>query len=178
MHERREARQFEPPPWEQELYAEQERKRQAEQERNAEAATATTPPAVSTEPGAQTMGEAVAEAAIAQSRVAPAAEVSGGEPAADDKAQAAALEAMLAQLSAEEPKADKHFGNATMAFAAVLAATGLVLMVWGGVAAVIVGRKGGSVGAAGGIALTSLGSLFVGAGVWVIVSNLRKRGVF
>lgn len=158
--QKREARSFEPPPWERDRFEKlAERKRQAEQ-----------PPVEEPESG----GEAEAE-------FGPQAGGSAEEPIAGpgeeaDPLAAVEVEAMLLALQEEEPGSLESAWKIGAAASVVVVTIGAMLVVWGAVAM----ARAGSAGAAGmmGSAIMSvMGALFTALGVWLGVRSLRQRGV-
>jgi len=160
MKERREARQFEPPPWEAEQFGDRGPSTQGDD--GALAAEAEAPP---------TMGEAAAAVIVQHSKTAE----DGGEKSEADGSDDAAVEAMLAQLAAEEPRTDEGLVRAGTVAAVAFALIGAVISVWG-ITAIATASKGGRVAIAGGAGMIALGGLFFVVGAWVVLNNLRKRG--
>jgi len=166
--ERRDARRFEAPPWEQKQFEELEERRDAE--RAAEPREPAPEPAAASAEGA----EAVPVAEPAAGRAAQGVEAA--EPATQDGAVDAELEAMLAQLAVEEESGAKSVAIVGIASGALLAVIGCVLIIWG-VAAFVAIRRAGAVGAFGGAVLLLFGAGFVVGGVWIGTRHLRQRGV-
>lgn len=167
MSQRREARRFEPPPWEKGQFEELERRRaeeHADLELDEALADLDSRPLEPEEAGDQApLDDAPRNVQAA----------GGSAPSGPDDA---AVAAMLAQLAAEEPGGERSYWKAGVAVAVLLGALGFVLVVWG-IAGMLSARRSGQVGLAGGTGLIVIGGLFIGACVWVVTSNLRKRGV-
>lgn len=166
---RREAKHFEPPPWEREAFEELERKRA--EKAAVEAAAQPVQPATG-EPGApvgaQAAGPAPTEAVDEAQRQPPAERANG-----IDETRVAE---MLAELSKEEPASYEGLWKAAIAAAIVLGAVGAVLVVWS-MAAFVGARRSGPVGVTGGAILLLFGAGFVAAAWWLTVRTLRQRGV-
>jgi hypothetical protein len=175
---RREAKQFEPPPWEQDAFDELERKK-AEQ---AAAVQAIADMQREKQDEAERLAaqEAVRQAGPADDEAQSATAGKDQGPEAGGR-QATELDdrkvaAMLAELSAEEPSAMKGLWKTAMAAAILLAAIGVVLIVWA-LAAFVGIRRTGAVGAGSGAVLLFFGAGFVGGAWWLTVRTLRDRGV-
>jgi len=172
---RREAKQFEPPPWEKEAFEEFERKR-AEQ-RAAEQAEVTPGPDEGAESETLSPGEGVSEAKPPAAVVAhdDTAASSAVEPEAPQLDEAKVVE-MLADLSAEDPQENRTLWKVAVASAIVLGAIGAVLIMWA-MAAIVGARRTGAVGWASGLVLLTFGAGFVAGAWWLTVRTLRQRGV-
>lgn len=195
--ERREARGFEPPPWEKDAFDELKRKRAEEQEAEVAPAdtaaasqgqpTAIPPEVAGTDAGAAPEGVAgIAEPLnddglewleAVQESAATTAQAAAGTPArpagAVDEAKVAY---MLAELAAQEPDTRRSLGTLALWSAAVLGCAGLVFVVWGVVALAGSGTTG-RVGAIGGSLFFLVGGAATGAAIWLAVRTLRQRGV-
>lgn len=194
--ERREAKSFEPPPWETAQFEEFARAR-AERE-----SAAVDEPVETVSPSAElaaAITEAAREKEAAQSAVQEA--VAGEDPtegseqdAADEVADEAAaapvisdahLEAMLVRLASEEPKADKAVAGVKYGVGLFLGSVGSVVLIWGiaGMTkASAVASKAGAPPAAksavwAGAILTVFGVILVTVAGWLVVRTLRERGV-
>jgi len=157
--EKREAKSFEPPPWEAAAFEELRRQR-AEEERAAEDAGTTEQPSMRWVALPQEEGDSE-EGSVDQ----PPRRVDEGE-----------VMLMMAGLAAEEPSVEKGLHTAAIVAAAVMAAFGTVLMVWG-VVALAGSRESGRVGVIGGSLFFFFGVAATGFAVWLIVRTLRQRGV-
>ncbi len=115
--ERREAKRFEPPPWEREAFEELERRR-AEQKAAEQTAAAELEVAAPTQK---------VEAA-APDQETPGAKVEVGPPEGDPRLDESEVAEMLAGLSAEEPREYRSLWRVAMASAIVLGAIGAVLI--------------------------------------------------
>ncbi len=158
---RREARTFEPPPWEKEAFEELRRKQDAaELERPAAEPTPEEPVVLVPEPGFD-------EPALAEEdeQESPGPGVSNGE-----------MVAMLSQLAAQEPDAKRGLTTMALVVAAICGVFGLVLVVWGGVALANSGSSG-RIGMIGGSLFTFLGLAAIGFAGWLTIKTLRQRGV-
>jgi hypothetical protein len=168
--ERREARRFEPPPWEREQFERHERERAEREKREKESALAQL----------EALGEATqvvpAEAAIEPPAVTapdeaaakPAGE-SADKPAVDEKQ----LEMMMFELKASEPPVLSQVWMVQLGAGIVVALIGIVILVWGIAAFARVGSPAGP----GASVLVLFGLGFAGVGGWLIFSALRQRGV-
>lgn len=172
---RREAKQFEPPPWEREAFEEMERKR-AEQQA-AQEALAGAPSAQPQE--AQQLPTPEPPAGTARE----AAPGPGQETVADREAEApeprldeAQVAEMIAGLSAEEPAEHRSLWRIAIASAIVVGAIGAVLIVWS-MAAMVGARRTGAVGWASAFILLFFGAGFVAGAWWLTLRTLRQRGV-
>ncbi len=156
--ERREARRFEPPPWERDRF-EELAGRDREQERTAQdlPAAEEAPPTGERE-----------DAASPERRAEPAP--------VGEKPPSAELDAMLLALKAEEPEALEGAWKVGLAAAVFMATLGLMLVVWGAVALARAGGAGAA-GVMGSAIMTVMGALFAALGVWLGVRSLRQRGV-
>jgi len=166
---RREAKKaFEPPPWEQDQFEELARRKAAE----ASAAESTTGVeaelAAETEPTPGATGSTEADAIAA----APMSEMETQDSADEDPR----IEAMLLGLKNEEPQFGTQVWKFALAAAAVLAAVGVVIAIWG-IFAVAVSSRTGPLGSLGGSILVMFGFVFVGLGGWIAFRTLRQQGV-
>jgi hypothetical protein len=158
--DRREAKRFEPPPWERDQFdALQEREAEVDQPEEPGSAPAA---------GAGEAETGPAETGPAEAQPAPVIE------STPDAASEAKVGTMLIQLSAEEPKIGHHAKMVGVFSAGVLMFVGLCMLVWGGLL-LLLGR--GNIGASV-IALTVLlmGGLFGGAGLVLGVRVTRGQG--
>jgi len=186
---RREARRFEPPPWERDAF-ERHAREQAEREAAAQEARAKvlaeeeSARAAEAAEGAQASAAEPDEAVVARlateaprdTVVAPATEVS--QPAASaqkaevDEKQVAVL---MLGLRAEEPAALEGVWVVSMAAGGVVALIGFAALIWGGAALARPGLP--AAGTLGGVVLLGLGLGFLGVGAWLIFRALQQRGV-
>lgn len=164
---RREARRFEPPPWEKDLFEQREREK-AEAEAEAELE--------------QQAREAAAETTVAAEEVPPQAEVSPVEtepekpekPAPKGELDQKQVELMLFELRAEEPDPLARTWVANIVAGAVLVLIGLSVGAWGAAA---LAKHLGATGTLGGMVMVVFGLAFVGIGGWLVLKGLRQRGV-
>lgn len=152
---RREAKRFEPPPWERDRFdALQQREAEVDQPEESGSAPAA--------------GAGPAEAGPAEAQPASVAE------STPDAASEAKVGTMLIQLSAEEPKIGHHVKTVGVFSAGVLMFVGLCMLVWG---AMLLLLARGNIGASA-IALTVLfmGGLFGGVGLVLGLRVTRGQG--
>ncbi len=162
---RREAKRFEPPPWELAAFEELERKKAEE------AAVASHTDVVEQDLEPRTQAPAQPEPA------APAVEGESQAVLADDeKLDETMVLEMMARLSAEEPKLHDTTWKIELAAGVLAGVVGLVMTVWG-VAALVKTKGSGTTGALGSLTLMAFGIGFVAMAGWTIVRTLRQRGV-
>ena len=182
--ERREAKKFEPPPWERDQFDQLERQR-AEREavaaREAEAAraqaeadaawAAAEAAAAAEDADTRPASEAplAADAAVPQVAEVPAA---GGHAATDERQ----VERMLAELAAEEPASARSYWKTNVIVGSGLVIFGSVFLIWG-IAGLVAAKGAGVAGMLGGTVMLIFGAGFVFGGMYVVVKNLRQRGV-
>ena len=174
-NERRPAKEFVPPPWEQDAFEELERKRRETQERQA----AARPPVPQPETGERA---AVAEAALQKARehdgVRGEAEgaAENREPAAQRGPSEAQLMELMSALREEESEPPGHYARVATAVSILLMGFGTMVILWGMAALAKTGTAGVASKTAGaGLAL--FGSTFFASGVWMMYRNLKQRGV-
>ncbi|MDR3687574.1 MAG: hypothetical protein P4L93_11520 [Coriobacteriia bacterium] len=179
--ERREARRFEPPPWERDQF-EQRAREQAEREAAAEVARAE----VLAQQEAARAAEQAAEppepksGAIAGESVEGEALQQGAELRTSAEAHTAELDEkqvalMMLDLRAEEPPALEGAWVVSMAAGLIVALIGFASAIWGGVA---LSKRGLPVaGTLGGFILLAFGLGFLGLGGWLVFQALRQQGV-
>jgi hypothetical protein len=173
---KREARPFEPPPWERDQF-EQHRRELAEREAAAQAARD------------QVLAEQEAARLVEQGvAVSAAAETDGAQPEAageNDEVPAAAVPRaevdekqvalLMLGLRAEEPRALEGAWVVNLAAGAVVAMVGFASGIWGAIA---LSKRGMPVaGTLGAFVLLAFGLGFLGVGGWLIFKALRQRGV-
>lgn len=170
--DRRQPRQFEPPPWEREAF--EEARRQREQAAQQEQSGSAEPGPVPAEPDRSGHGSAThATAAAEEPGPAQGREQDGSEkPGIEERAM---LE-MMARLAAEEPKADTAYHKIAYAASMFIAALGCLLLVWG-MAALVGSSKTGAVGVMGGSVMLLFGAGFIGTAAWMLVRTMRQQGV-
>jgi len=182
--EKREARRFEVPPWEQDRFEQLREEREA-QEAAAAASTrglpATEEAAGSAEPKAELGPESEREGErVLVPPVSPVptpvdtTAASGTVP--DTKVDEAAMDTMLAQLAVQEETSTRPIETVGLIAAVILTAIGCVLVVWA-MAGFVIARRAGFVGVFGGAVLMAFGAGFVAGGIWIGMKNLRQRGV-
>ena len=186
---RREARTFEPPPWEKDQFERLAKERSAQGAAERAAAEVLTEGQDAASEPAQEVG--VVEApTVAVDTDAVGAEKSAPEPGLSDSPLGSAapssrhsgghvdeaqLAAMLAGLRAEEPPAMAGAWVIALISAMVMGAVGLVLVIWGIVALTRTGL--GPAGTMAGMVLLAFGLIFLGACAWLGLRTLRQRGV-
>lgn len=152
MPDRREAKSFEPPPWEREAF---ERFQAAARAAEAEAELSSALQALR-EPKTDTSDTEAAVAAAPGDETTPGPEAIAPEPTAPRLAEAT-MDAMLIELQGEEPIGTHRYTGFASAVVAIFAAFGFYLLVQ---AAVLFGRVGPEAGLLG--ALVSLMILIAG----------------
>jgi len=187
--QRREAKRFEPPPWEKEAFDELQRKR-AEEEQAAELLRAheatrqethevePPPPSVEAEGAEPVPPSGGAVEPPGDTPEGKVTDVQLVQPAGTAKAAAddPRVVEMLAGLAVEEPPVHKGFWKVAIASAIVLGAIGGVLIIWA-MAAFVGAQKSGATGVIGGGVLLVFGAGFVFGALWLAVRTLRQRGV-
>jgi len=166
QRDRREAKSFEPPPWEKEAF-EQLRRRKGDTEA----------PPEQQAPPAEIPAHQSPVVHLPQSAEAPDAAESttaAREPVA--QVDEGRVVEMMAELAAQEPDAQKGLHSLAIGVSAAMGVFGLVLIVWGVVA---LARSGGSgrIGVIGGSLFFAFGAAAVVFAVWLMVKTLRQRGV-
>ena len=164
---RREARRFEPPPWEKELF-EQRAREQAERER-LERESAEKQAALEAERTAGDTPAAVGEVEALQAGEAP--RPSGPKRELGEKQ----LELMMIGLRAEEPDSFTWVWLVSTAAGVVVGLVGLAIGVWG--ATVVARRALGQTSAFAGMVMIAFGLTLVGIGGWLAYKSLRQQGV-
>jgi hypothetical protein len=174
--ERREPKQFEPPPWEHDAFDELSRARAAEQAA-AEAAAAEAAAAAANEAERQAAGAGAIEPAQAEATpagVTGQADQDAGQP----KVSEAQVTEMMAGLRAEEPTSMESYGVIAIVLSVFTGLVGVVMLVWAMAMFVSAGARGtGRVGVVSGSIVAIFGALFIGLSMWVAVRTLRQRGV-
>ncbi len=181
--ERREPKQFEPPPWERDAFDERARAKEAERQA-AEAAKAAEAEAV-----AAAAARATAAVESMDAATGPVQEPSSeSEPEAtgltqspvesEPKVSEAELTEMMAGLRAEEPTSMQTYGAIAIALSVFTGLIGAVMLIWAMAMFVSANARGtGRVGVISGSIVAFFGALFIGLSVWVAVRTLRQRGV-
>ena len=163
---RREAKKFEPPPWEKEQFDQPPKTQEGqrvEQEKVIEEARPL-------EPKTEESEEAPTEGPNQTKEEVP---VSKDKQAGPNEAQ---MEAMLASLKAEEPKGDRALWKWGLAFSALMALIGSVVMIWG-IVAFQATRGAGKAGVAGSSIMIFFGTAFIALAGWAAYKILRQQGV-
>lgn len=162
--ERREPKKFEPPPWERGLFPEQEKEQEPEP-----VPEAVTIPEVKkvVEPEPQQAPDPEHEKENGQE-----------ESSAQGPSEAMVIE-LLAGLAEEEPDTRTPLANVTIGASIVMAALGMMLLVWGMAAAVRSGvaEQGAGVARFGAVTLGLFGAGFLASAVWMVYRLLKQRGV-
>jgi len=157
--QKREAKRFEPPPWERDAFERLQRGRELE----AEPTPAPEAPAAQAAEEPENVAEGRADA-WAEDRA------QGAQP------DEATMTEMLADLAAQEPPASRDYLGVSIGAALILGALGGMLVVWGMAALVSAGRTGW-MGQVSGVGLGLFGAFFFGMGVWLLYRTLKQRGV-
>lgn len=188
---KREAKTFEPPPWEKDQFERLARQRSAQEAAERAAAEVlierqpqepAAEPAGPTASGEAPVGTVEPEVAGAErstegSRTQrPTEAAAAPNPARTsghvDEAQ---LAVMMMGLRAEEPPALGGAWVIALVSAIVMGAVGIVLLIWGVVA--LTRSNLGAIGTMGGSVLLLFGVIFMGACIWIGLRTLRQRGV-
>lgn len=176
---RREARRFEPPPWEADAFKELELKRAVEDAQDDPEIEAAVAAAVSSEPEEAPAGQPVRAAAENEPEVVQVETPAPGVPPAGGAARKKELDeehfaSMMTRLRDEEPSAANYW----IAWAVVgflMMVLGAVILIWA--MAAFMKPDAGQVGTTGGSILLLFGAGFIGGGAWFIYRGLKKRGV-
>jgi len=173
--ERREPKEFEPPPWERDAFDERSRAMAAEQQA-AQAEAAAAAEEQETASIAEPAGENATHHAV---EAASANDGDAAEPeAATPKVSEAQVTEMMAGLRAEEPTSMQSYGAIAIALSVFTGLLGVVMLVWAMAMFVSAGARGtGRVGIVSGSIVAIFGALFIGLSMWVAVRTLRQRGV-
>ena len=203
--EKREAKRFEPPPWERDQFEELARQRAEQEAQEAEQAklAAEAQAAIDAAAAAQAARSATAEEALASDAAgaqAPSAAAAGAVTAPEAVAQSAVpasadaeaatsapqpavpgpaeehVNVMLAGLAAEEPPAATAFWRTSVTIGAAVVVFGATFLILG-IATLLRTARTGIVGLLGGSVLLIFGAGFVAGGVYVVIKNLRQQGV-
>lgn len=174
--DRREAKKFEPPPWERDSFDELARQRadEAAEEDLARAINELTGAESEAAGDAQPEGRADA---VPEEQVGPAESVEANEEKTGtageiDQAQ---LTEMLANLSIEEPSSVRDVYRLGVLGALASIAVGVMLLVWG-VVAFIRSTRDGQANAIETSVFGSAGMAFIGIGAWIVVRTRNLRG--
>lgn len=160
---RREARKFEPPPWEQEAFDELNRGR----EQKAEEPESRVPAELRPAPQASPQLAAPKEERVSRQE-------DKREVHAEGELDEGRVLEMLAALTAEEPR--ETYDKLSYVVGAGIAVLGAVLILWG-MAALASVKTTGAMGYLAGAGLFAFGALFIGMGVWLVYRTLKQRGV-
>jgi hypothetical protein len=178
--DRRDKKAFEPPPWEADRFEQLKREREQRdaEERASQGAPEEEVPAQGGSSAERPVSpeSPMVPVAVAQQEAGSAPEVQGeteSKPALPD-----GFEAMLVQLSVEEPTVTSSVWRLGVAGAAVLAVIGFPLSIWGVFGLVKAGQlEAGQAAALGGAVMLTFGLGFIAAGVFMAVRSLRQGGV-
>jgi hypothetical protein len=176
FRERREAKRFEPPPWEREQFEELARKRAEEEADRAQEAEREVAP---TKPGGLDAAAGPEQAAgpeTGETTESEPAEDRAGSDARAGGVEDARLNEMLADLAIEEIPSARGVWKVSVAVGGIMVAFGAVFLFWG-IAALVAVKKTGAIGTFGGSVLLLFGIGFVSGGVYLVVKNLRQQGV-
>jgi hypothetical protein len=164
--ERREKRQYEPPPWEQGAPP-----APAGSEQPAQVELSAVPEVECGRAPIEASGQAATQGATVPQAMANVA----AEPR-ESALEEALVNEMLAGLSKEEPEATQHYWKTAIGVGIGTLLLGLGLVMWGA-AAMASARKTGAVGVIGAAIMLMFGAGLVTGGLYVVVKNLRQRGV-
>jgi hypothetical protein len=166
-------RTFEPPPWEREQFEELARRRQERERREREEAAAEATAATMAAASAALAGVAASPAQPAETE-APGSDADRPAPEAgqDERLDESQVQAMLVQLSGEDPQPLQPIRRASKVVALVVGAVGLGTMVTSGILGVRASAAGpiGVVSAGTGIVL---GAGIAGIAAWLWLRALR-----
>lgn len=172
---RREARRFEPPPWEADAFKELELRRATKETREDTGTGAVG--ATADEHTGQSVAGGVADEPASRS-VGPAGSESGAAPAGGAASRAElddeVVAALMARLRDEEPSAANYW-VAWVVVGFLMMVLGSVMLIWA--MAAYMKPDAGQVGTTGGSILLLFGAGFIGGGAWFIYRGLKKRGV-
>lgn len=170
--ERREPRQFEPPPWERDAFDDLQRQR-------AESPVTRGPEPTETGPAEEPAVVSVPETAGAEETTATTAEQAPAAKRAGEGPSEAEIIEYLAGLAEEEPDPRGPATVVTIASAIVLMPIGIVLVVWGVAALVKAEAAYANAGIArtGAATMVLFGAGFVAAAFWLIYRLMKQRGV-
>lgn len=156
-HPKREARRFEPPPWEREQF---------------EALQKRTDPAEESFPAE---GERIALADEAEAMMPPVTPAAKPAPAPRmPPVHEARVEAMLIQLGAEEPRVDQHLRIVGTLSSALAMFFGLCMFVWGALA--FAKSRGEIAAVVGAMIVLGMGLVFGIMGLWFGIRVTRGQG--
>ena len=179
--QKREARRFEPPPWEKDAFEALARKKAEEQEALEALAAAR---AVAGAPAGSPMGARAAEVPASESESKPTAAGQGSEADPGEAAEPVApaiderqVQVMLLELGREETSPTGHVRLISRIASLITGATGLG-MIFGGFWALQATDQARRTGVAlmGSGALSVFGLCFAGIAVWVWIRSNRVRG--
>lgn len=179
--ERRERKQFEPPPWERDAFEELQRQREAEQPvpqpAQPEPEPVAAPPAA-VPPVAATPVQEARQPQTEAVRPPDAAEAPPQEASKQGPSEAEVLE-LLAGLAAEEPDATAPAMQVTVGASIVLLPIGAMMLFWGmaALARAASAQAGAGVARTGAVVLIMFGAGFVAAAFWLIYRLMKQRGV-
>lgn len=165
--ERREARRFEPPPWERDRFEELEKRTRAEDQSSEQRVAPATEPKT---------GQDTEEVEKRSTESDPGSGDGAGSGSSREGSSADEVEAMLIALRSEEPKALEGAWKLGMAASVFVTTLGLMLVIWGSVA-MARAASAGAAGVMGSAIMGVMGALFAALGVWLGVRSLRQRGV-
>ncbi len=163
---RREAKRFDPPPWEKDAFEQLQHRKTAEEQEHVEQVDAPSKGAevaeTQTPPATGQPGEVQFEERVPQSE----------SSTLEDRH----VIEMMARLAEQEPKLQEKTWKPAVFSAMVAGALGSMLTVWG-VVALFRGWSAGLTAVAAALVLIVFGIGFVAIGIWMTVRTLRQRGV-
>ncbi len=163
---RRERKEFEPPPWEKDKFDEL-----------AKRASDSTSETVDSERGLHEEPEFV-EPVLITKQVAQEPETQP-EPKTEVQLDEGRVTAMLFELRAEDPPANRGFSKVGLIAGIVLLALGILLVIWAAVMIAVALQRGaqGRTGVMVGLTVLMFGAGFTGTGAWFVFKSLRQQGV-
>lgn len=174
--QRREPKQFEPPPWERDAFEELQRRREEE----GATAVGDECPTAEEEGGRPTED---VDAAVSKPVTRPeqdASAATGNVPpqgsVGSDELNESMVEAMLLQLAAEEPREDRAISTVQLWVSIALYGLAVPLIIWG-MAALVGARETGMTGMVSGFVLLVFGAGSIAGAIYLTVKSLQKRGV-
>ncbi len=165
---RRERKEFEPPPWEKDLFDRIAKERKAE--------TVPTESVAEPERSLVVEGQEITQEQVTVDAHPPSDEgVSKASPELDE----VQLAAMMFELRAEEAPATQMYERVSLAAGVILLFIGLVILIWSVVMIAVALRQPeqGRSGVYVGMTVLVFGAGLVGTGAWFVFKTLRQQGV-
>lgn len=166
---RRERKEFEPPPWERDLFDRSVKERDP---------SVVVPAVMPSEPAPDREVEPASEPPATTEQGTEHEEKSEGSSAAAQLADSQ-VAAMLFELKAEEGPASEVYVKATLLSGALLLFIGIVMVIWSFVMIAVALRQPGRgfTGVFIGLTVLLFGAGFAGTGAWFVFKTLRQQGV-